>query len=163
MKTQNLVRQADILILEKKYPQALDLLTLALKKDKRNPEIFYLLGDVLCKLERFGEAITMLKRANRLLPKNPQIYHLLGWAIFMNGDTPTARAFLEYTLAKDPHNQQIYSDLAVLEIKAHNLDLARTYVSKGKKLAPDDPIFSRLENLINNVSRYLEQINRRSN
>jgi len=142
MKSDLLVRKAEELIISGQFIEAQDLLVGALERNPNDPEVYYLLGDVLCKLQRFKDAITVLQKADRLYPKHPSIYHLLGWAIFMNGDVSAGRTFMEIALKAEPDNIQILTDLAVLEMKAGNFDKTQDYIMKGKKISPDDKMLA---------------------
>ena len=105
----------------------------------------------------------MLQKADSLTPKHPKIYHLLGWAIFMNGDIPAGRAFMELALKADPKNNQVYADLAVLEMRANNFNEARNYILQGKKIAPDDGILDEVEMVVDRMQILFELANKKPN
>lgn len=149
----SLVRKAEKLILSNQYAEAQDVLLDALQDDPDNPEAYYLLGDVLCKLQRFKDAITALQKADRLLPKHPRIYHLLGWSIFMDGDVEAGRVFMEVALKAEPDDIQLLTDLAVLEIRAGNFVKAQDYILRGKKIAPDDKMLVEVEMLADKMKK----------
>lgn len=164
MKSDNLlVRKAEDLLLAGHFVKAQDLLTEAIENDPNNPEAYYLLGDVFCKLQRFKDAITVLQKADSLSPKHPRIYHLLGWAIFMNGDVPAGRAFMEAALNAEPDDIQILADLAVLEMKAGNFVKSQEYISKAKTIAPEDKMIAEIEIVTDMMERLSEQANKKSN
>lgn len=145
------------------FIKAQNLLVEALEKDPNNPEVYYLLGDVLCKLKRFKDAITVLQKADKLFPKHPRIYHLLGWAIFMDGDISTGRAFLQVVLKTEPNNIQLLTDLAVLEMKAGNFDKVRTYISQAKKISPKDEVLDEIEMVAGKMERLSEKTKKKPN
>lgn len=96
MKTiEDLIRRADKLMEKERYDEAEPLLLVALKRAPKSPEPYYLLGEVFCKQHRFAESIEILQKANHMLPNNPNILHLLGWAMFMSGNIPESRRFME--------------------------------------------------------------------
>ena len=68
MKSDTFVRKAEKLLIADKFTDAQDLLLKALEIDPNNPEVYYVLGDVLCKLQHFKDAITMLQKADILNP-----------------------------------------------------------------------------------------------
>ncbi len=156
VKSSTLIHQGEQLLIAGNFEAAKDVLTAALMKDPNNPEVHYLLGDVLCKLARFEDAILMLRKANRLLPHHPRIIHLLGWALFMNDEPDVGRVLMERSLVTDPQNEQIYADLAVLEMKSNNLEKAKLYISLGKKVAPNDPLFQKLETVLAEFKSFSE-------
>lgn len=163
MRSNLLVRKAEALLISGQYVKAQDLLAEALEKDPSNPEAYYLLGDTLCKLHCFKDAITVLQKADRLLPKHPGIYHMLGWAIFMNGDIPAGRAFMEVVLKTEPDNTELLTDLAVLEMKAGNFEKSQWYIVRAKKIAPDDEMVIEVEMMVNKMKRLSEQAKKKSN
>ena len=156
MKSNQLIHQGEQLLITGNFEAAKDILTDALLKDPNNPEVYYLLGDTLCKLNRFEEAITLLRKANRLLPNHPKIIHLLGWVLFMNGETDASRMLMKKSLTMDSDNEQIYADLAVLEMKSNNLNRARHYISLGKKITPNDLILNKIEVILENMVYFSE-------
>lgn len=163
MKSNPLVRKAEELLISDQYIKAKNLLLEALEKDPNNPEAYYLLGDALCKLHRFKDAIIVLQKADRLLPKHPRIYHILGWAIFMNGDIPAGRAFMEVILNTEPNNAELLADLAVLEMKAGNFNKSQEYIARAKKIAPNDETVLEVEMVIDKMKRLSEQAKRKPN
>jgi Flp pilus assembly protein TadD len=156
MRSDSLIHRAEHLLTAGQYNKAQDMLIEAIRSDPDNPEAYYLFGDVLCKLERFGDAITMLQKADKLTPRHPRIYHLLGWAIFMNGDIPAGRSFMELALQADPENNQLYADLAVLEMRDGNLTKAQDYVLRGKRVAPDDETLDEVSMVIDKMQQVAE-------
>lgn len=163
MKPNVLVKKAEELLIAGHFIKAQNLLLEALEKDPDNPEVYYLLGDVLCKLKRFDDAITMLQKADSLLPKHPRIYHLLGWAIFMGGDVPAGRAFLEVALKADSENIQLLADLAVLEMNASNFEKAQDYIERAKKIEPHDELLAEVEMVIEKMKSLSELTKKKPN
>lgn len=159
----SLVQKAEQLVISGQFTKAQDLLMEALGKDPNNPEAYYLLGDVLCKLKRFKDAITVLQKADNLFPKHPRIYHLLGWAIFMDGDIPAGRAFMEVALKVMPDEIQLFTDLAVLEMRAGNFEKAQDYITRGKKLAPTDEILAEVEMVVKKIKNLSERAKNKPN
>ncbi|OGG29271.1 hypothetical protein A3A63_03695 [Candidatus Gottesmanbacteria bacterium RIFCSPLOWO2_01_FULL_46_9] len=139
MKTiQDLIHQANKLMEQEHYDEAEPLLLVVIKRDQKNPEAHYLLGEVYCKQQRFAESVTVLEKANRLLPGNPNIIRLLGWATFMNGDIERGREHMKKALTKTPNDIRHLCDFAVLEMHNHNYVAAKTYARTAMNLAPND-------------------------
>ncbi len=153
MSLNKLIQQGEKLLISGDFEEAAEVLTKALIKEPHNPEIYYLLGDALCKLRRFEDAITLLRKANRLLPHNPQIIHLLGWSLFMNNEIEAGRLLLESVLKIDPTNQQLFADLTVLEMKEGNIGKAREYCDQAIMIFPDDPMIQKLNSMLLRVER----------
>ncbi len=148
-----LVKEGEKLIELAKYKQAEKLLLEAIDYDPKNVEIYYLLGEVLCKQERFQDAIMALKIANKLMPHHPRINHLLGWALFMNGNIENGRKYMQQALLDLPDDIQIICDLAVLENQAESSNEALKYIKKALKIAPEDPMVQEVYQVINMIIR----------
>lgn len=151
MTTAQLIQTADQMMIDHQFFEAKDILVDALEKDPQNPEVYYLMGDVLCKLQRFDEAVTMLLYADKLLPKNPRICNLLGWALFMNEQIDEGRTFMEVASKMEPSNEQTYANLAVLELRANRFRKAKEYVNRGLKVAPNDPMLKLVAGLVDRM------------
>lgn len=153
------IRFAEQLVSEGFFEQAKDLLIDLLEKDSKNPEVYYVLGDVLSKLLRFDEAILLLQKACQLYPEHPLIHQALGWAFFMNGDLNTGRKWLLQALAGNPDDERVYTDLAALELKAQRLEKATRYVKQGLRIAPTDVFLLELSHLLHEMIRSKNQVN----
>ncbi|MBI4035704.1 tetratricopeptide repeat protein [Candidatus Daviesbacteria bacterium] len=105
-----------------------------------NSAAYYFLGEALCKQEKFQESMDILRKADKLLPNHPRITHLLGWAIFMNGDVELGRTLIKRALTKLPEDIQILCDLAVLETRQGNGDLAKEYALKAFEIDATHPL-----------------------
>lgn len=159
----DIVKKAEKLLIAGQFQKAKDLLVEAMEQDPDDPETYYLLGDVFCKLERFKDAIIVLQKANQILPQNPEIYHLLGWAVFMNGDIPAGRAFMEIALKAEPDNVHLLADLTVLEMNSSNFSKSKYYISKAKQIAPDDEMILEVEMITNMTEKLSKQIKNKPN
>lgn len=163
MQVDLLIRKAEKLLIIGRFIEAKNILLTAIETDPHNPEVYYLLGDVMCKLQRFENAITFLQKADSLAPKHPRIYHLLGWAIFMNGDISAGRTFMEVALKAMPDEIQPFADLAVIEMKASNFDKAQDYILRGKKFAPHDEILAEVEMVVEKMKSLSELAKKKPN
>ena len=108
--------------------------------DPRNPEAYYFIGEALCKQGKFQESVDSLKQADKLLPGHPRIIHLLGWAIFMGGDVELGRNLVKQALKKIPDDVQILCDLAVLETRQGNGEVAKEYALKAFEIDAVHPL-----------------------
>lgn len=108
--------------------------------EPNNSEAYYFLGEALCKQGKIQESVDTLKKADKLLPNHPRITHLLGWAIFMNGDVELGRRLIKQALEKIPNDVQILCDLAVLETRQGNGDLAKEYALKAFEIDAIHPL-----------------------
>lgn len=111
-----------------------------IKIDPNSSEAYYFLGEALCKQGKFQESVNSLKQADKLLPNHPRIIHLLGWAIFMNGDVDLGRNLIKQALERIPEDVQILCDLAVLETRQGNSEIAKGYILKAYAIDPIHPL-----------------------
>jgi tetratricopeptide (TPR) repeat protein len=121
-----------------RYDEAEQLLMVVIKRDPKNPEAYYLLGEVYCKQSRFQESIRELHKADTLLPNHWRIFHLLGWAYFMNKDIQTGRMYLTKALAVEPNDIPLLCDFAVLEMNDHDYIKAKEYALTALNISPTD-------------------------
>lgn len=144
----DLVKQADKLIKSRLYDEAEPLLLVALKRDPKNPEVYYLLGEVYCKQQQFAKSVKVLQKANTILPNHPKILHLLGWAHFMNGEADEGRFFMLKALKSEPENIQLLCDLAVLEMQTWNYHEALEYAQKAMILDPSSEMVQEVNSVV---------------
>lgn len=111
-----------------------------IKIDHNNSEAYYFLGEALCKQGKFQESVDSLKKADKLLPNHPRITHLLGWAVFMNGDIELGRRLINQALEVIPDDVQILCDLAVLETRQGNGEIAKGYILRAYAIDPIHPL-----------------------
>jgi len=157
-KLKHLLEKANDLLTRSLYNQAEVVLTQALKIEKNDPEVYYLLGEVFCKQERFKESITVLKKAESLLPGHPRIIHLLGWATFMSGDVETGRKMLKHALEMLPQDVPILCDLAVLENQAQNGNEAKEYALRAIEIDPENPMAQEVFMVVSIFNKIRSQI-----
>lgn len=138
-KIKTLLLQAEKALILNQYSHAKKILLSVIELDDKNPEAYYLLGEVYCKTNWFKESVQCLEKANRLLPNNPRIFHLLGWAVFMNGDTKQGRQLLLKALKTLSEDISILCDLAVLENQQFNYEMAEKYALCALEIDPNHP------------------------
>lgn len=146
MKIEKILKEIEELIIDREYSIAEKYLLRLLDKNSEHPEVYYLLGEVYCKMRKFVLAIDQETIANHLLPGNPQILDLLGWAYFMNGDIVKGRKYIQQVLKISPDNIRSLCDLIVLEIHAGN-KIALDYAYKALQSAPQDPMVQEVSSL----------------
>jgi len=150
-----LIKQADKCLELTQWEEAEKILRQVLKVDQKNPEIYYLLGEALCKQERFIESIDTLSKADKLLPNNPRVLHLFGWTHFMNGNSNVGRKLMEKAHYIFPEDIQILCDLAVLENKEENYNQALIYINEALKIDP----MNEMAKEVLQVTLYLKESN----
>lgn len=151
------------LILTEDYDQAERQLAELFVTDYQNPEVHYLMGEVLCKKRIFKQSIKELEIANTLLPHNPRILHLWGWAVFMSGDDDNGKELMKMALKKLPNDADILRDLAAAEIRGLNFRRAIKYIKKALKLDPDDPLSQEVYLMASKYGRVWDKYKNRIN
>ncbi|PJE68441.1 hypothetical protein COU94_01830 [Candidatus Shapirobacteria bacterium CG10_big_fil_rev_8_21_14_0_10_38_8] len=139
----NFLKQRDLAekcLINGEYQKTEKILKKIIPLDLFNPELYYFLGEALCKQYRFKEALVLLTKADQLLPNHPRIYHLLGWVQFMNGDADLGRMTLKKALEKLPDDVSILCDLAVLENQVQNGQEAIEYATQAIKVDPGNEL-----------------------
>lgn len=139
-KVKKLLVEAERRLILGENPDAEIISRQIIKLDPNNSEAYYFLGEALCKQGKFQESVDILKKADKLLPNHPRIIHLLGWAIFMNGDVELGRTLIKHALTKLPDDIQILCDLAVLETRQGNGDLAKEYALRAFEIDAVHPL-----------------------
>ena len=139
-KVKKLLIEAERCLILGENPNAEIISRQIVELNPNNSEAYYFLGEALCKQGKFQESVDTLKKANKLLPNHPRIVHLLGWAIFMNGDVELGRKLIKQALENIPDDIQILCDLAVLETRQGNGDLAKEYVLRAFEIDAIHPL-----------------------
>ena len=139
-KVKGLLREAEKCLILGENPDAETISRQIIELEPNNSEAHYFLGEALCKQGKFQESVDTLKKANKLLPNHPRITHLLGWAIFMNGDVELGKKLIKQALERIPDDIQILCDLAVLETRQGNGDLAKEYALRAFKIDAIHPL-----------------------
>ncbi len=147
----DLIEKANTLMEDNRYNEAEPLLLVAIKHNVKNPEAYYLLGEVYCKQQRFKESIDILRHADTLLPNHPEILHLLGWALFMSGNIVDGRSFMTITLKSNPNDIRLLCDLTVLEMQAQDYLKAREYARTAMNLAPNDEMVQEVNTVLDHM------------
>lgn len=139
-KVKKLLIDAEKCLILGENPDAETISRQIIELEPNNSEAHYFLGEALCKQGKFQESVDTLEKADKLLPNHPRIIHLLGWAIFMNGDVELGRTLIKQALTKLPDDIQILCDLAVLETRQGNGDLAKEYALRAFEIDAVHPL-----------------------
>jgi len=131
--------------------------------EPNNSEAHYFLGEALCKQGKFQESVDSLRQADKLLPDHPRITHLLGWAIFMNGDVELGRKLIKQALERIPDDIQILCDLAVLETRQGNGDLAKEYALRAFEIDAIHPLVQEVFKIVVHLDKERTRLIRKIN
>jgi len=112
----------------------------AIRLDKKNAEIYALVGDAYLNSKHpdANKAVTYLGNARDLNTKEAKYWAHLGDAYEMLGDNGQAMTHYETAVAKDPSNTAAYIRIAHIWTAAKQYDTAIAYLQKAIKLSPND-------------------------
>ena len=135
--------EADVLVAEvilamddKRYEDALALVTEALKRSPDHLEARYYHGIVLMALNRIDEAIVALERTHELAPNNVSIAFQLGVAYFSKGDYDKAEPLLQRVFQDQPTIKNLGYYLGFMRYRKKNYQGALQAFQSG---VSDDP------------------------
>jgi len=110
---------------------------------ERHPLVYkgwFILGWALRLLGRWQDAQAALKKAIELGGDNCDTRNELAICLMETGDTAGAKKELETSLAKDPENVKIISNLAILALKIGDSERAAAFFRTILELDPNDPV-----------------------
>jgi len=134
-----------------------------IKLDPNSSEAYYFLGEALCKQGEFQKSVNILRKADKLLPNHPRIVHLLGWAIFMSGDVELGRKLIKQALERIPDDIQFLCDLAVLETRQGNGDLAKEYALRAFEIDAVHPLVQEVFKTVVHFDKERSRLTKRIN
>lgn len=113
---------------------AVDLINKAIKRDKKNPALYVLLGDAYLKLSNGSEAFKAYQHAIDVNDKYAPAYHKLG-EIFVGQKNPEMYvSYFQKAIAADPNYAPSYYSLYVYEFNrdpAKSMEYYKDYMAKS--------------------------------
>ncbi len=146
-----------ILLDQGKTEDAEDYFASAMRLDKKNPEIYALVGDAYLMSDHpdAEKAAKYLGNARDMNPKVAKYWAHLGDAYEMLGDNGEAMTHYETAVAKDPTNTAAYISIAHIWTAAKQYDTAIVYLKKAIALSPNDaPAYKDLIELYIRTNQY---------
>ena len=112
----------------------------ASRMDKKNPEIFAMIGEAYLynKKPNGNKAVTYLTMARDMNPKIARYWAHLGDAYKLTGDNGEAMTNYERAVELDPATTSAYISMARIWAAAKQYDLAIEKLKEAIRLAPDD-------------------------
>lgn len=125
---------------QNKLPEADEYFESASRLDKKNPEIFAMIGEAYLynKKPNGNKAVTYLLMARDMNPKVARYWAHLGDAYKLTGDNGEAMTNYERAVELDPTTTSAYISMARIWAAAKQNDLAIEKLKEAIKLAPDD-------------------------
>ena len=112
----------------------------AMSIDKKNPEIFYMVGHAYLGAAKpdGNKAVQYLDNAKAMNPAQGKYWARLGDAYELLGNHGEAMTSYETAIEKDPKNTAAYVSIAKIWTGAKQYDTAVVYLKKAIELAPND-------------------------
>ncbi len=125
-----------------KTSEADELLLSASRLDKKNPQVFGLIGEayLTAKKPNAKKAIEFLEIAKGMNPKEARYWANLGDAYKLSGDNGAAMTAYETAVSKDPSNTSAYISMARIWSGSRQYDLATARLLEAINLSPDDAL-----------------------
>lgn len=122
----------------REYDKAEKALIYAIKTNPYSANAHYLLGFVYSAKEIWPQSVRYLEKANQIHPNHPEILRCLGWSIFHCGDRRKGIILLERSLAMNPQDCLILSDLGLCYLNEKEFPKARQLFQNILNLEPDN-------------------------
>ena len=116
-----------------------------LKRDAKNPDVYYNFGDALQRIDRFEDAINAYERSLELNPDQPNAYANIGDASAGLGDFV---GFIDgYIRAAevDPRDHEIVAIVAESLINVGLIEYGDEFLNRARAIAPASPATRRVE------------------
>jgi len=118
------------------YDDAIQHFEAALQANPNSDDIKFDLANTYFHKRDYSKALDM---ANKISPegrKDDAILNLLGDTYAHAGDTPHAVEIFRDAIARNPDNDQNYLSLALLDLRAHDIDAAQQTLAQGQARIP---------------------------
>nr|WP_242040215.1 MULTISPECIES: CheR family methyltransferase [unclassified Desertifilum] len=142
---QSLITQAELLFQQKKYPQALTLVTELLEKKLPLFELFYLTARIHANLGNLKPASDYGSRAIELNPLIVEPYFLLAHIAEEEGNIEQAKHYLKRAIYLEPHTLSAYLELGSLYTKQGDMNRARKMWQIAVELLEHQPPQAKIE------------------
>jgi len=128
-----------LLLKEKKYPEADQLLRTAISRDPDNPALNSQLASTLTYEGKKDEALAILEKLHTLKPDDPLIGGMLADAYTQNGNPEKGEPILVDLVKKYPQNADLLNSLAESLLQQHRYPEAITAFQAAIKVSPENP------------------------
>ena len=123
-----------VLLKEKQYAEARELLEKSIQKGTGTPEAFYYLGLIAQGQNEDGRAIGLFEKSIQLAPSFAHVHVALGATYLKLKDYPRARQALETGVKLSPEDSKAHYNLAMLYARLKNPERAREEMRIVEKL-----------------------------
>ena len=126
------IRQAQMLRLAGKYPEAIKHLSQLMMVASDDPRVVSEYGKTLAAMGRAQDAVNFLTRAQQLQPSDWTIYSALGVAYDQIGNQKDAQPAYEHALAVKPGEPSVLNNYALSRMLANDPDMARKLAARAE-------------------------------
>jgi transglutaminase-like putative cysteine protease/Tfp pilus assembly protein PilF len=116
------IQEASFALLTDNYDEALRILNQAAAEFPKEKAVFVKIADIYRDKEFYSLALDPLKRAEQLDPKDGSILYSLADTLSCLGRDAESAEYLRRTLAIEPDNTDVISDLGWIYFKLHQVD-----------------------------------------
>lgn len=148
---------ADILILARRYNDAIVQAKRVLKFDERNAEAMLKIGKANLKLGRNELALAILEQVLRIVPDESEAYFLRSLVRSADGQRSLAIADLKTAIEKRPNYVEAMNNLATMYLISGNYDSAVELLQKAVSISPSwGLLYLNLGNALRGAKRWKE-------
>lgn len=130
--------KANTLLLERRYPEAVELLQTLVAEDPTDSAALSSLGVAFTESGEHEKAIRALSRALALDERNPEAHEALGCALFRLNRLPEAKVELERARTLDPRSGGILRNLGVIYDKLGDFEGGKRLIEQACALNERD-------------------------
>ena len=132
----NLMAEANFLVEEDKYQQAIPMLQKVVAKDPGVAAAYTALGSAWTALGKYAQATAALRKAVELRPESVMAHYELGMALFQTGELKAAAPEFEAAVAGSPESADMHYSLASVYVRINRLADAQKELEASLRLKP---------------------------
>ena len=118
------------------YDDAIQHFQAALQANPQADDIKFDLANAYFRKRQYSEALDMAKQVSAQGQKDDAFLNLLGDIYVHVGDTAHAAEIFRDAIARNPDNDQNYLSLALINLRAHDVDAAQKTLAQGQSRIP---------------------------
>lgn len=136
MTADNRLSKVDILIQQKKFAEAEQVLRTLLAEDAYNVHYLALLAEVNLQLDQFERANEIINGAIGMAPDSPYLYYIRARIAIQQDKDELAQDSLQQAIALDPYDADYFALLANLRLSQRRFDEALELANKALEIDP---------------------------
>ena len=136
--TDQLIVRAQILLQQKKYDEASQLLGDILRQDPANIHVLAMLSEVKLHLDQRREAEDLINSAIGLAPDESVLYYIKARIVYQLERYDEAERLLQHAIVLDPQDAAYFSLLASIKLERKQFDEGLRLADKALELDPEN-------------------------